>query len=147
VYGGWSQPGDGASRSGRGRHRAKRLVLGGSAIAVAAAVAGTFVVSQMDKHPDPGCNDYTADVLPDYNKMINDLNEQAKKPQLTADMTAAVNQLTAAEAKTQSAQATAALQALLAQLQTVQKDAGKGFVPAVTVRALNSAASKADNAC
>jgi hypothetical protein len=148
VYGGWSRPDDGASHPGRGRHRSKKLVIGGSAIAVAAAVAGTFVVSQLTQHQsDPGCNDYTADVLPDYNKMINDLNEQAKKPQLTADMTAAVNQLTAAEGKTQSAQATAALQALLAQLQTVQKDAGKGFVPAVTVRALNSAASKADNAC
>jgi hypothetical protein len=123
-------------------------MLGGGAIVVAAAVAGTFVVSQLDKHQsDPGCRDYTSDVLPDYNKMISDLNEQAKKPQLTADMTAAVDQLTAAEGKTQSSQATAALQALLTQLQTVQKDADKGFVPAVTVRALNSAATKADNAC
>jgi hypothetical protein len=128
---------------------ARKLVGSGAAVAVVAIIGGAIVVPKLLSHPapDPACTTYNSSVLPDYNKMVDDLNSQAKANQLDADMVAAIRALTGASGQAQSSKTQSALSTLLGRLDTVQKDAKKGFVPAATVRQLNNAADAADAAC
>ncbi len=96
---------------------------------------------------DPGCKVYANTALNAYNKTIDDLNAQASQATLSADMTAAIGDLTTASAQAQSASAKAALSALLAEFKVVRADVAAGSVPESTVKTLNADSAAADSAC
>jgi hypothetical protein len=135
-----------ASPPGKSGGRTKLLV--GAAAGVAVVAAGAVILAPKLFGPnDPGCKAYTATALPAYNKTISDLNAQAAQATLTNDMSTAIVDLQTADAQAQSASVKSALNGLLAELNAVRTDVGKGSVPPATVSALNAAAGAADNAC
>ena len=96
---------------------------------------------------DPGCKAYAGPALTAYNKTIYDLNAQASQSRLSADMSAAVSELTQATAAAHDSAVKSALNGLLSELRTVQADVAAGTVPTSTVNALNAASTTADKAC
>jgi hypothetical protein len=96
---------------------------------------------------DPGCKAYAGPALTAYDKTIHDLNTQASQSLLSADMSAAVSQLTQAVTEAHASAVKSALNGLLSELRTVQADVAAGAVPTSTVNALNTASTSADKAC
>jgi hypothetical protein len=96
---------------------------------------------------DPGCKAYAGPALTAYNKTIHDLNAQSSQQQLSADMSAAVTELTQAAAQAQGPAVKSALNGLLTELKTVQGDVTAGAVPSAAVNALNADSATADHAC
>jgi hypothetical protein len=111
------------------------------------AVGGVIVAPRLLSSSDPGCKSYSGTAITAYNKTIDDLNAQASQSALTADMSAAVTDLTSAVGQAQSASVKSALNGLLGQLKSVQSDVKSGSVPTSTVNSLNTASTAADNAC
>jgi hypothetical protein len=115
-----------------------------------AAIAAVIVTPRLLGSTDPGCKAYSGTTLTAYNKTIAELNDRAKDPTqatLSQDMATTITDLTQAIDQANSASVKSALSGLLAQLQHVQSDVGKGAVPGSTVSALNAASLTADNAC
>jgi hypothetical protein len=128
-------------------NRNKALVAGAGVLAVV-AVGGVLVAPKLlSGSSDPGCKAYSGSALTAYNKTIDDLNAQASQSVLSADMSAATTDLSAAISQAQSATVKSALSGLLAQLNAVKTDVQSGSVPTNTVSALNAASTTADNAC
>ena len=136
----------GPARPGRGRNR-NRVLVAGAGVLSAIAIGGVILAPKMLHRPDPGCTAYAGPALTAYNKTINDLNAQATQSRLSADMSAAVSELTQAVAAAHDPTVKSALNALLSQLRKVQTDVAGGTVPANTVNALNAASTTADHAC
>ena len=111
------------------------------------AAAGVIMAPKLFGPSDPGCKAYTGTALAAYNQTISDLNAQASQAKLTNDMSTAIVDLQTAAAQAQSASVKSALDGLLAEMNTVRTDVGKGSVPTATVGALNTAANAADSAC
>ena len=111
------------------------------------AIIGVALAPKMFGPSDPGCKAYAGPALTAYNKTINDLNAQTPESRLSADMSAAVSQLTQAIAEAHGPAVKSALNGLLSELRTVQTDVAAGSVPTSTVNALNAASTTADNAC
>ena len=124
-----------------------RLLIGGAAAVAAVAAVGVIMAPKLFGPSDPGCKAYTGTALAAYNQTISDLNAQASQAKLTNDMSTAIVDLQTAAAQAQSASVKSALDGLLAELNTVRTDVGKGSVPTATVGALNTAADAADSAC
>jgi hypothetical protein len=130
-----------------GGSRKARLLIGGAIVIIAVAIAGVIAVPKVLGPTDPGCKAYSGIGLTAYNQLINDLNAQQPQAKLTADMSAAISDLTSAANQAQSATVKSALDGLVTELTSVQGDVKKGSVPQSTVRSLNNAASAADSAC
>ena len=115
------------------------------------AVVGVLVVTKafgyLGGPSDPGCKTYANTALGAYNKTIDDLNAQASRTTLDADMAAAISDLTSASAQAQSASAKSALSALLAEFKVVRANVAAGSVPQSTVKTLNADSAAADSAC
>jgi hypothetical protein len=90
---------------------------------------------------------YEGPALTAYNKTIADLNAQAPQARLSADIAAAVSELTQATADAHGSAVKSALNALLSELKTVKADVAAGAVPTSAVNALNTASTTADKAC
>jgi hypothetical protein len=101
----------------------------------------------MFRTSDPGCTAYAGPALTAYNKTIGDLNAQATQSRLSADMSAAVSQLTQAVAAAHEPAVKSALNGLLSELKTVQADVAADTVPTNAINALNAASTTADKAC
>jgi hypothetical protein len=138
----------GPARPGSGRNRNRnRVLVAGAGVLSAIAIGGVILAPKMLHRPDPGCTAYAGPALTAYNKTINDLNAQATQSRLSADMSAAVSELTQAVAAAHDPTVKSALNVLLSQLRKVQTDVAGGAVPANTVNALNAASTTADHAC
>jgi hypothetical protein len=111
------------------------------------AIVGVMLAPKLFGSSDPGCKAYTGPGLTAYNKAIYDLNAQASQARLSADIAAAVSELTQATTDAHSPAVKSALNALLSSLKTVQTDVAHGAVPTSTVNALNTASTSADKAC
>jgi hypothetical protein len=127
-------------------NRNKALVAGAGVLAVV-AVGGVVIAPKMLGPSDPGCKTYSGTALTAYNKTINDMNGQAAQPVVSADLSAAITDLTSAIGQAQSASVKSALNGLVTQLKSVQSGVKSGSVPASTVNALNTASTTVDNAC
>ncbi len=119
----------------------------GAGVISVIAIAGVIVAPRILGPSDPGCKAYAGPALTAYDKTINDLNAQASQSRLSADVIAAVTELTQAAAEAHGSAVKSALNALITELKTVQGDVTAGAVPATTVHALNAASTTADNAC
>jgi hypothetical protein len=126
--------------------RNKALVAGAGVLAVV-AIGGVIIAPRLLSSSDPGCKAYSGTAITAYNKTIDDLNAQASQSVLSADMSAAITDLTSTIGQAQSASVKSALNGLLVQLKTVQSDVKSGSVPTSTVNSLNTASTAADNAC
>jgi hypothetical protein len=124
----------------------KALVAGAGVLAVV-AVGGVIMAPRLLGPSDPGCKSYSGTAITAYNKTIGDLNAQASQSVLTADMSAAIADMTNAIGQAQSASVKSALNGLLTELKSVQSDVKAGSVPTSTVNSLNAASTAADNAC
>ncbi len=111
------------------------------------AVGAVIITPRLLSPSDPGCKSYSGTAITAYNKTIDDLNVQASQSVLSADMSAAITDLTSASGQAQSAPVKSALNGLLTQLKSVQSDVKSGSVPTSTVNSLNAASTVADNAC
>ena len=78
---------------------------------------------------DPGCKAYSGSALTAYNKTIDDLNAQASQSVLSADMSTATTDLTAAISQAKSDSVKSALNGLLTQLNKVKTDVKSGTGP------------------
>ena len=140
------RPAHGHAAASPSKNRNRALVAGAGVLCVV-AIGGVILAPQMFKTPDPGCTAYTGPTLTAYDKTIQDLNTQASQSRVSADMSAAVTQLTQAVAEAHGTAVKSALNGLLSELRTVQADVAAGEVPASTVNALNAASTTADHAC
>jgi hypothetical protein len=158
-WGGIRRPGGGPSATGPAEpgagpsqkpssNRNKVLVAGAGVLAVV-AIGGVVIAPKLlaSGSSDPGCKAYSSSALTAYNKTIDDLNAQASQSVLSADMSTATTDLTAAISQAKSDSVKSALNGLLTQLNTVKTDVKSGTVPTTTVNALNAASTTADNAC
>jgi hypothetical protein len=136
----------GPARPGRNRNRNRALVAGAGVLSVI-AIGGVILAPKMVHRPDPGCTAYAGPALTAYNKTINDLNAEATQAHLSADMSAAVSEMTKAVDAAHDSTVKSALSVLLIQLKKVQADVAGGTLPASTVNALNAASTTADHAC
>jgi hypothetical protein len=136
----------GPVRPGKSRNRNRALIAGAGVLSVI-AIGGVILAPKLVHRADPGCTAYAGPALTAYNKTINDLNSEAAQSRLSADMSAAVGELTQAVAAAHDPTVKSALNALLSQLKTVKADVAAGSVPANTVNALNAASTTADHAC
>jgi hypothetical protein len=128
--------------------RNKALVAGAGVLALVAVGAVVIAPKLLGGgSSDPGCKSYSGATLTAYNKTIDDLNAQASRAVLAADMSAAITDLNGSIALAKSASVTTALNTLLTELKSVDADVKSGTVPMNTVNALNSASTAADNAC
>jgi hypothetical protein len=144
---GTAEPGaEPSSKSSSNRNKA--LVAGAGVLAVV-AIGGVVIAPKLlaGGSSDPGCKAYSGSALTAYNKTIDDLNAQASQSVLSADMSTATTDLTAAISAAKSDSVKSALNGLLTQLNTVKTDVKSGTVPTTTVNALNAASTTADNAC
>lgn|SRR5487761_413911 len=107
----------------------------------------TYVVPHVIKAADPGCADYKARALPQYNRAIDDLGARAATSKVTADLKSAIAYLGAAASKSRNAESRTALEKLTAQLRTVLADEASDQVPGSVMPALNNDAAAADSAC
>ena len=124
------------------------LVVGGTiAVVVIALAAAFYVLTRPKGSSDPGCKSYANTALAAYNKAVDSLNGQASAAAVSADMSAAIADLTSADQLAQSASAKSALGAMLTQLEAVKKDVAAGSVPTSVVKALNTDSTTADNVC
>jgi hypothetical protein len=148
VDAGWPARGSAAMppRANPDRKRNTALVAGAGLLSVV-AIAGVILAPRMLGPTDPGCKAYAGPALAAYNKTVGDLNTQATQSRLSADMSAAITQLTQAAAQAQGQAVKSALNGLLTQLKTVQADIAAGTVPSAAVNALNAGATAADHAC
>jgi hypothetical protein len=133
-----------AKPSNKNRNRA---LVAGAGVLAAIAIVGVILAPKVLGPSDPGCKAYAGPALTAYDKTINDLNAQASQSQLSADMSAAVSELTTAAAEAKGSSVKSALNGLLAELRTVQTEVAAGAVPTATVNALNAASTTADSAC
>lgn len=133
--------------AGRKSGRKVPLIVGGAVVVALVATGGAILVPKLTSSVGPGCKAYAGPALTAYNQTITDLNARAPHAKLTADMTAAIKDLTSAAGQAQSTSVKSALDGLLGQLNAVKSDVGKGSVPASAVRSLNKAANAADSAC
>jgi hypothetical protein len=145
--GGGPSAGDNADQPAKpSSNRNKALVAGASVLAVV-AVGGVIITPRLLSPSDPGCKSYSGTAITAYNKTIDDLNAQASQSVLSADMSAAITDMTNAIGQAQSASVKSALNGLLTQLKSVQSDVKSGSVPTSTVNSLNAASTAADAAC
>ncbi len=82
--------------------RNKALVAGAGVLAVV-AVGAVIIAPRLLSPSDPGCKSYSGTAITAYNKTIDDLNAQASQSVLSADMSAAITDLTSAIGQAQSA--------------------------------------------
>ena len=122
-------------------------LVAGASVLCGAAIAGVILAPRMLGPSDPGCKAYAGPALTAYNKTIHDMNAQAPQARLSADMAAAVGELTQATADAHGPAVKSALNALLSELKAVQADVAAGAVSTSTVNALNTASTTADKAC
>jgi hypothetical protein len=134
-----------AATAGRKKRNAA-LVVGAGVLSVI-AIAGVLLAPTLFKPSDPGCTAYAGPALTAYNKAIDDLNTRSSQSHLSADMSAAVTDLTKAAAQAQGAAVKSALNGLLTELKTIQGEVAAGAVPTSAVNALNAASTTADHAC
>jgi hypothetical protein len=128
------------------KNRNMALVAGAGVLSLI-AIGGVILAPKMLRPSDPGCTAYAGPALTAYNKTIYDLNAQAAQSRLSADMSAAVSELTQAITAAHGSTVKSALNGLLSELRTVQADVAAGTVPTSTVNALNAASTTADKAC
>jgi multidrug resistance efflux pump len=111
------------------------------------AITGVILAPKMFARSDPGCKAYSGPALIAYDKTISDMNAQATQSHLSADMSAAITELTQAAGEAQGSAVKSALSGLLTELKTIQGDVAAGSVPTTAVSALNAASTTADHAC
>jgi hypothetical protein len=146
----WPPDADGRPARGPGASPGKnrnRALVAGAGVLSAVAIVGVILAPSVLGPSDPGCQAYAGPALTAYNKMIYDLNAQAPQARLSADMAAAVSELTKATADAHAQAVKSALNALLSGLRTVQADVAAGTVPNSALNALNTASAAADKAC
>jgi hypothetical protein len=111
------------------------------------AIVGVILTPRLLGPTDPGCKTYQGPALTAYNKAIYDLNGSASQARLSADLAAAVGELTQATGDAHGPAVKSALNALLSELKTLKAEVAVGAVPTKTVNALNTASTTADKAC
>jgi len=138
--------GDAATPPNEDKNRNRALVYGAGVLSVI-AIIGVILAPKMFGPSDPGCKAYAGPALTAYDRTIHDMNHQAAQSQLSADMSAAMTELTQAAAQAQGSAVKSALNGLLTELKAVQGDVAAGSVPSAAVNALNAASTTADHAC
>jgi uncharacterized protein involved in exopolysaccharide biosynthesis len=139
--------GDNADRPAKPSSNKNKALVAGAGVLAVVAVGGVIIAPRLLSPSDPGCKAYSGSAITAYNKTIDDLNAQASQSVLSADMSAAITDMTNAIGQAQSASVKSALNGLLTQLKTVQSDVRSGSVPTSTVNSLNAASTAADHAC
>src|SRR5262249_26769090 len=110
-----------------------KALIGGAGVLAVVAVGAVVIAPRLPSPSEPGCTAYSGTALTAYNKTIDDLNAQASQAVLTADMSAAITDLTSAISQAKADSVKTALNGLLTQLKTVQTDIKSGSVPTSTV--------------
>ncbi len=120
----------------------------GMGAALAWAALAVYLAPHLMRAADPGCTLYKGPGLTAYGKVIADFNSAGPRTGLTPDLAAATSTFRAAAARSADPAAARALTGLAAGLQTVASDVkARMSVPAAQLRALNTAAARADQAC
>ena len=133
-----------AARTGRGAAASWAGI--GSALAWAGLAV--FLVPHLVRAADPGCTSYKGPGLTAYDKVIADFNAAGPRTGLIHDLRVSVSTFRAAAARSADPAAARALTSLAADLRTVTSDVqARMSVPATQLRALNTAATRADRAC